>query len=92
MRHWDGDLWKNWSRQMQEYLITSQSKSGHETGSWFCGGDGAECISASDGGRLYQTCLATMCLTIEDQKKIDLGPSNEKPSEDEAASRFNHAK
>lgn len=61
MRHWEGEPWENWNRQMRDQLVHSQAKQGHEEGSWFTGsGD----LGASTGGRLYCTTMATMILEV----------------------------
>ena len=59
MRHWEGETWDNWNRQMRDQLVHAQAKQGHEDGSWFSGtGD----TGAGGGGRLYCTAMATMIL------------------------------
>jgi len=62
MRHWEGDLWEKWNTEMRDSLVKSQSKDGHEAGSWFLGkGQG----HADDkGGRLYHTSMCTMVLEV----------------------------
>ncbi len=61
MRHWEGEPWENWNRQMRDQLVHSQAKQGHEKGSWFTGsGD----LGAVTGGRLYCTTMATMILEV----------------------------
>ena len=61
MRHWEGEPWENWNRQMRDQLVHSQAKQGHEEGSWFTGsGD----TGAPTGGRLYCTAMATMILEV----------------------------
>ncbi len=60
MRHWGGDEWKKWNGVMRDKLVNSQAKQGHETGSWFSGGD----HGAERGGRLYCTSMATMVLEV----------------------------
>ncbi len=61
MRHWDGEEWLNWNRQMRDQLVHAQAKQGHEDGSWFSGtGDSG----AGPGGRLYCTAMATMILEV----------------------------
>ena len=61
MRHWEGDEWANWNRQMRDQLVHAQAKQGHEDGSWFSGtGDNG----AGPGGRLYCTAMATMILEV----------------------------
>ncbi|MBU4273591.1 MAG: terpene cyclase/mutase family protein [Planctomycetes bacterium] len=61
MRHWEGEPWENWNRQMRDQLVHSQAKQGHEEGSWFTG-DGD--LGAPTGGRLYCTAMATMILEV----------------------------
>ncbi len=61
MRHWEGEEWKTWNRQMRDQLIHAQARQGHELGSWFTGaGDNG----AVPGGRLYCTAMATMILEV----------------------------
>lgn len=61
MRHWEGEEWANWNRQMRDQLVHAQAKQGHEEGSWFTGsGDNG----AGVGGRLYCTAMATMILEV----------------------------
>ncbi|MBN1395450.1 MAG: terpene cyclase/mutase family protein [Pirellulales bacterium] len=61
MRHWEGEPWENWNRQMRDQLVHSQAKQGHEEGSWFTGsGD----LGAPTGGRLYCTAMAAMILEV----------------------------
>lgn len=57
----DGPMWKEWNTKMRDSLVASQSKKGHETGSWFFkpGDHGSE-----SGGRLYCTSMAAMTLEI----------------------------
>ena len=61
MRHNEGDEWKKWNEKMRDYLIQSQAKEGHATGSWhFGGGD----HGSERGGRVYCTSMATMILEV----------------------------
>jgi hypothetical protein len=61
MRHWEGEEWSNWNRQMRDQLIHTQARQGHEKGSWFIsGGD----LGAITGGRLYCTAMAAMILEV----------------------------
>jgi hypothetical protein len=46
---------------MRDYLIETQSKSGHEAGSWYF--DGTD-LGSLAGGRLYCTAMATMILEV----------------------------
>jgi len=46
---------------MRDYLVNSQSRAGHSTGSWsFKGGD----HGTTRGGRVYSTSMATMILEV----------------------------
>lgn len=56
----DGPLWQKWNGKMRDTLIETQSKKGHETGSWFFTGD----HGGETGGRLYCTSMAAMTLEI----------------------------
>jgi hypothetical protein len=56
-----GELWKNWNEEMRHMLVMSQSKEGHEKGSWsFDLGKHHN----ERGGRLYCTALASMTLEV----------------------------
>jgi hypothetical protein len=59
MRHWEGELWDKWNNVMRDQLVNSQSKNGHETGSWYTGDN-----HGSKGGRLYCTSMCTMVLEV----------------------------
>jgi hypothetical protein len=55
----DGAYWPTWNRQMRDFLIATQAKNSHESGSWyFPGGYGDR------GGRLYNTAMAVMTLEV----------------------------
>jgi len=54
-----GELWGKWNGKMRDMLIQSQSKEGHEKGSWSFGGGTNE-----KGGRLYCTAMTAMTLEI----------------------------
>ncbi len=62
MRHWEGEEWKTWNRQMRDQLIRTQDRQGHEEGSWYIPGRGDH--GAIAGGRLYYTAMATMILEV----------------------------
>jgi len=63
MHHMEGDLWVAWNSRMKQMLLETQSRTGHEAGSWFQGVDrGGHAPEA--GGRLYTTSLATMMLEV----------------------------
>lgn len=60
LRHWEGEEWKKWNAEMRDFLVNSQAKAGHETGSWFF----ADGHKTDRGGRLYCTALACMILEV----------------------------
>jgi hypothetical protein len=60
MHHYGGEPWKKWNRVMQEHLVKTQAKEGHERGSWHFTGD----HGTNAGGRLYATTLAAMTLEV----------------------------
>jgi hypothetical protein len=61
MRHYEGDPWKKWNQRMRDYLLLTQDREGHATGSWHFGwGD----HGSAKGGRVYCTSLATMILEV----------------------------
>lgn len=62
MRHYEGELWDKWNKEMRDWLVNSQESNDkqHSFGSWHMKGDhGAEA-----GGRVYCTSLATMILEV----------------------------
>jgi hypothetical protein len=62
MHHMEGDIWKTWNDKMKKMLLDSQSKNGHEAGSWYEGFDKGH--GPHVAGRLYITSLATMILEV----------------------------
>jgi len=60
LRHYEGDLWKNWNNEMRDQLVNSQATQGHEEGSWYV--DAGH--QTERGGRLYVTSMATMILEV----------------------------
>lgn len=60
MHHYGGELWDKWNSVMRDQLVDSQSKEGHEKGSWYMDGD----HGAGVGGRVYCTCMAAMILEV----------------------------
>jgi len=60
MHQYGGERWEKWNGVMRDFYVDSQSKDGHETGSWMFKGDDH---GAERGGRLYITCLC--CMTLE---------------------------
>jgi hypothetical protein len=61
MRHWEGYEWEKWNKEMRDYLIETQAKSGAETGSWYFNDPSDH---GQRGQRLYTTSLATMILEV----------------------------
>ncbi|MCA9210432.1 MAG: terpene cyclase/mutase family protein, partial [Planctomycetales bacterium] len=59
MRHYEGEKWDKWNVEMRDWLVNTQSKNGHEAGSWWVSGGHGE-----RGGRLYTTSMATMILEV----------------------------
>ena len=59
LHDYGGPLWDNWNRKLRDYLIRTQSRLGHETGSWSF----RPLKSNLMGGRHFDTCLA--CLLLE---------------------------
>ena len=35
LHHFGGDLWLVWNAAMRDYLVATQSQSGHSAGSWY---------------------------------------------------------
>ncbi|HEX4130838.1 MAG TPA: prenyltransferase/squalene oxidase repeat-containing protein [Pirellulales bacterium] len=61
LHHWGGAEWIAWNQQMRDQLVDSQSRNGHESGSWFFEDKHQ---AAAGGGRLYTTCMAIMTLEV----------------------------
>jgi len=59
MRHYGGEPWEKWNKEMRDYLVKTQSRKGHAEGSWLLGKD-----HTNHGGRVYCTALATMILEV----------------------------
>jgi hypothetical protein len=62
MRHYEGETWDKWNKEMRDWLISSQESNDkqHSFGSWHINGD----HGADSGGRIYCTSLATMILEV----------------------------
>ncbi len=50
--------WQRWNERMRAELLQRQERSGHAAGSW----DPADDVWGAQGGRIYVTALATLCL------------------------------
>lgn len=59
MRHHGGDVWDQWNRRLRDTLVSQQVTEGMDAGSWEPKGP-----HSREGGRLYQTALATMILEV----------------------------
>ncbi len=59
MFHYRVGGWTGWNSRLSKYLIRTQAKTGHETGSWYFDDPYAE-----EAGRHYVTCLAIMILEV----------------------------
>lgn len=59
MRHYGGEQWEEWNKEMRDFLVKSQNRKGHADGSWLMGKD-----HTNQGGRLYCTAMATMILEV----------------------------
>lgn len=60
MIQYEGEPWEKWNAKMKPQLVSTQSKNGHETGSWYFDERGH---ITEKGGRLYCTSMA--CMTLE---------------------------
>ncbi|MEM9657165.1 MAG: prenyltransferase/squalene oxidase repeat-containing protein, partial [Planctomycetota bacterium] len=59
LHHVGGPGWQRWNPRMRDYLVSTQSQTGHETGSWYF-----EEAHSTPGGRLYTTAMAIMTLQV----------------------------
>ena len=59
LHHYGGRNWPSWNETMREFLIKSQARTGHESGSWFFADP-----HGSVGGRHYTTAVCTMILEV----------------------------
>ena len=57
--HAGSHRWPAWNATVREYLIQTQRRSGHETGSWYF-----ENSFGKEGGRLYTTAMSAMTLEV----------------------------
>jgi hypothetical protein len=60
MRHYGGEMWTRWDNRMKPYLLQTQSREGHQTGSWYF----ADRHGGTRAGRLYGTTMAAMTLEV----------------------------
>ena len=59
MFHMQHESWDQWNQEMRDYLIQTQEKNGHQSGSWYF-----KERYGSVGGRLYTTAMAIMILEV----------------------------
>jgi hypothetical protein len=59
MHHYEGAGWDVWNRDIRDRLIATQSRRGHEHGSWYFHDE-----HAKSGGRLYTTAMCLMILEV----------------------------
>jgi hypothetical protein len=61
MRHWGGEEWEKWNKELRDWLVSEQNQQGHREGSWYldAGDHGSD-----RGGRIYCTSMATMVLEV----------------------------
>jgi hypothetical protein len=55
-----GTHWQRWNASLRDPLIAHQRREGHAAGSWDPAGD----PWGEEGGRIYTTALATLCLEV----------------------------
>jgi hypothetical protein len=60
LRQNEGEPWEKWNKEMRDWLVESQDKNGHQSGSWNIKGD----HGSDTGGRVYCTSMATMILEV----------------------------
>lgn len=59
LHHYGGPWWYGWNEQMRNFLVATQSREGHEAGSWFFVDQ-----HGNAGGRLYTTAMCIMILEV----------------------------
>lgn len=59
LRHYGGEEWVAWNEKLREQLIRTQSREGHESGSWYFPDKHGD-----QGGRLYNTAMALLTLEV----------------------------
>jgi hypothetical protein len=59
LRHYGGEDWIAWNEKMREQLIRTQSREGHESGSWYFADKHGD-----QGGRIYNTAMAILTLEV----------------------------
>jgi hypothetical protein len=59
MHHYEGPGWPDWNREIRDRLVATQSRRGHEHGSWYFHDP-----IGKQGGRLYTTAMCVMILEV----------------------------
>lgn len=59
LRHYGGPEWTDWNLKMREFLINTQAKEGHPSGSWYFADKHGD-----QGGRVYNTAMALLILEV----------------------------
>lgn len=59
LRHYGGPEWTDWNLKMREFLINTQAKEGHPSGSWYFPDKHGD-----QGGRVYNTAMAILILEV----------------------------
>ncbi len=60
LHHYEGKLWRKWNARLRDYLVETQTRLGHESGTWFFTADNPSLL----GGRLYATAMCAMTLEV----------------------------
>jgi hypothetical protein len=59
LRHWGGDLWKQWNQKLRQQLVNDQIKDGPAAGSW-----PVRDPHGAKPGPIYQTALSILTLEV----------------------------
>lgn len=59
LRHYGGQEWIAWNEEMKAFLLQSQSRQGHSSGSWYFPDKHGD-----QGGRLYNTAMSILALEV----------------------------
>ncbi len=59
LHHYEGAGWDAWNTTLRDRLVTTQSRRGHEHGSWYFHDE-----HGKSGGRLYTTAMCVMILEV----------------------------
>ena len=59
LHHYEGSGWHAWNTTLRDRLVATQSRRGHEHGSWYFHDEHGQ-----SGGRLYTTAMCVMILEV----------------------------